>query len=198
LPEFNRHVLETLREPIESGKISISRAAKHVDFPAKFQFIATMNPCPCGYLGDTGKVCNCTPDQISRYRTKISGPFLDRIDLYTDIPRQKPDVFTKKENEANSAEIRGRVEAARKIQLERSGVVNARLNEKEVIKVCSLNSDEAALLHKATQTFGLSARRYHRILKVARTIADLKGKKNIGVDELTEAISYRAILPGRS
>jgi len=195
LPEFDRTVLEVLREPLESGQITISRAARQVDFPARFQLIAAMNPCPCGYLGDSGERCRCTPDQVARYRSKISGPLLDRIDLQVFVPRVDPDALGRSENRAagSSAQVRERVGAARGRQLARAGKPNALLTVKEVERDCVADAEAQALLRLAMARMGLSARAYHRVLKVARTIADLAGLDAIGSAHIAEAIRYRQL-----
>lgn len=193
LPEFNRHVLEALREPLETGTIVISRAARQAEFPAKFQLIAAMNPCPCGYLGDLDGRCHCTREQIQKYRLKISGPLLDRIDLHLEITRVSDELITgiKTEKTESSAEVQQRVEAARKIQLERNQCSNAELQGIELEKICELNIAEKELLQNVIKKMKLSARSYHRILKVARTIADLAGSLTIARNHLLEAVSFR-------
>ena len=195
LPEFDRKVLEVLREPLESGHITISRAAHQVDFPARFQLIGAMNPCPCGYLGDSSGRCHCTSEQVSRYRAKVSGPLLDRIDMHLEVPRVSHDVLRRgaPEGEESSASIRTRVIAARNLALARSGKANSALNAKEVKQICILNEASHELLEKAMTKFGLSHRAYHRILKLARTIADLANAKDISLQHLSEAISYRKL-----
>ncbi len=195
LPEFDRKVLEVLREPLESGHITISRAARQVDFPARFQLVAAMNPCPCGYLGDLSGRCHCTSEQVSRYRAKVSGPLLDRIDMHLEVPRVAHDVLRKGATggEETSATIRLRVIAARNIALARSGKANATLNAKEVNQYCVLSEASHQLLEKAMEKFGLSHRAYHRILKLSRTIADLANAKDISIQHLSEAISYRKL-----
>lgn len=195
LPEFDRKVLEVLREPLETGHITISRAARQVDFPARFQLIAAMNPCPCGYLGDASGRCHCSAEQVSRYRSKISGPLLDRIDMHLEVPRVSHDVLRRgaAEGEESSATIRGRVILARNAALERSGKVNSALSAKEVIAYCELSQAGDKLLAQAMERFGLSNRAYHRILKLARTIADLAGSAHIDIAHLSEAISYRKL-----
>lgn len=195
LPEFDRHVLEVLREPLESGHISISRAARQVEFPARFQLVAAMNACPCGYAGDPSGRCRCTPDAIARYRARISGPLLDRIDLKLDMPRiPHTDLRDAAEGES-SAVIRERVVAARMRQLERAGKPNAWLSNREVERDCVLSPKDDDLLDRAVERLGLSARAYHRILRVARTIADLAGKDCISTAHLTEAIQHRRYSP---
>ncbi|TXK99590.1 ATP-dependent protease [Methylococcaceae bacterium HT1] len=195
LPEFDRKVLEVLREPLETGHITISRAARQADFPARFQLIAAMNPCPCGYLGDPSGRCHCTSEQVSRYRGKISGPLLDRIDMHLDVPRVSHEVLRKgsPEGEESSASIRQRVIHARNIAIARSGKVNSKLSAAEVKQICTLTEQGYQLLEQAMNSFGLSHRAYHRILKLARTIADLAESEQIEIPHLSEAISYRKL-----
>ncbi len=194
LPEFNRHVLEVLREPLESGQITISRAIRRMDFPAKFQLIAAMNPCPCGYLGDSSGRCHCTAEQVNRYRSKISGPLLDRIDLHIEVARVIAELLRQPAaNQETSREIRQRVMVARQVALTRSGKPNAQLSTGEIKQWCVLIESDHRLLEQAIQRLGLSHRAYHRILKVARTIADLANSETIATQHLTEAISYRKL-----
>ncbi len=196
LPEFDRRVLEVLREPMESGSITISRAARQAEFPARFQLVAAMNPCPCGHLGDkNGQSCSCTSDQVSRYRQRISGPLLDRIDIHIEVPRVPPQQLqhTKPNNGEHSHQVRSRVEKARTIQLRRGGVPNAALTSREVEQFCRLGTNAMQLLHRAMEQLGLSARAYHRILKLARTIADLDKQEEINTVHLGEAIGYRRL-----
>ena len=191
LPEFDRKVLEVLREPLESGHITISRAARQADFPAQFQLIAAMNPCPCGYLGHFNNKCRCTPDNVARYRAKISGPLLDRIDLHIEVPALKEQELTAASNAENSAAIRMRVEAARSLQMARQGKPNAALGTKEIEQYCQPDDVGLTLLKAAISKLNLSARAYHRILKVARTIADVAGEANIKPTHIAEAVQYR-------
>jgi len=195
LPEFDRHVLEVLREPLESGVISISRAARQSEFPARFQLVAAMNPCPCGYAGDSSGRCHCTEDQVRRYQTRISGPLLDRIDMHVHVASLPREQLMKKENVTgeSSKQVRTRVERARQVQVDRCGKPNAQLNNMETEKVVRLDSNHHALLDKAMDRLNLSARAYHRILRVARTIADLDRQEEISIDHLGEAIGYRSI-----
>ncbi len=191
LPEFDRKVLEVLREPLESGHITISRATRRADFPAQFQLIAAMNPCPCGYLGHYNGKCRCTPDQIARYRSKISGPFLDRIDIQIEVPAvPQTDLLSKTQGE-KSATIQPRVEAARQRQLARQGKANAQLSVTEIDQICTLDAPTLNLLQQAITRLNLSARAYHRVLKVARTLADLAGDADIAVKHIAEAVQYR-------
>jgi magnesium chelatase family protein len=189
LPEFERRVLEALREPLETGHIRVSRAARRAEFPARFQLVAAMNPCPCGYLGEAR--CRCTPDQIARYRSKLSGPLLDRIDLLIEVPAvSEAELSTRGEGES-SAIVRARVTAARERQLARQDKPNALLTPDEIDQYCLPDCAGAALLKQAMTRLDLSARAYHRILKVARTIADLTGDYIIRGPHVAEAIQYR-------
>ena len=191
LPEFDRKVLEVLREPLESGRVAISRAARQVDFPAQFQLVAAMNPCHCGYLGHYSGRCRCTPDQIQRYRSKISGPLQDRIDVQIEVPALPPDDYAQASGGESSACLRQKIDAARECMLQRQGKENARLSTKEVDTYCIPTQEGVILLRRAVSRLGLSARGYHRILKVARTIADLAGASSINAEHLAEAIQYR-------
>ncbi|MHB1657241.1 MAG: YifB family Mg chelatase-like AAA ATPase [Burkholderiales bacterium] len=191
LPEFPRAVLEVLREPLESGTITISRASRQVDFPARFQLIAAMNPCPCGYLGHPSGKCRCTGDQIARYRGKLSGPLLDRIDIQIEVPTPGQNELLGPADGETSARIQKRVAAARQTQLRRQGKPNHALTSKETDDYCAPSPDGAALLRSAINRLNLSARAYHRILKIARTVADLAGAADIGSPHLSEAIQYR-------
>ncbi len=191
LPEFDRKVLEVLREPLESGRISVARAARQAEFPAEFQLVAAMNPCMCGYLGHYSGRCRCTPDQVLRYRRKISGPLLDRIDIQIEVPDvPTEDLAGAGSGEASSA-VRARVQKARERMNERQGKENARLATREIDQYCAPDKEGATLLKQAISRLGLSARGYHRILKVARTIADLVGAESVLVAHVAEAIQYR-------
>ncbi len=193
LPEFSRRVLEVLREPLESGHITISRAARQADFPARFQLVAAMNPCPCGYLGDADRRCACTPEQVRRYRARVSGPLVDRIDLHIEVPRLPRKLLRATTPEESSATVAARVAAARVRQLERTGQPNAALGPRQIERHCALSEADHKLLEHALERLGLSTRAYHRILKVARTIADLAGDERIGTAQLSEAIGYRRL-----
>jgi magnesium chelatase family protein len=200
LPEFDRRVLEVLREPLETGRILVSRAARQAEFPARFQLVAAMNPCPCGYHGDTrGQVCCCTPDQIARYRGRVSGPLLDRLDMQIEVPAVPPSVLdtpAAPPGEA-SAVVRVRVTAARERQLARQGRPNAELGPAELERHCSLPGPARVLLHQAVERLRLSARAYHRVLRLARTIADLDGIEALGVEQVAEAVGYRRLDRGQ-
>ena len=195
LSEFDRKVLEVLREPLETGHITISRATRQADFPAKFQLIAAMNPCPCGYLGDVSGRCHCTSEQVGKYRAKISGPLLDRIDMHLEVPRVAQAVLRKgsPEGEESSDDIRKRVIAARKVAITRQNKVNSALSAAEVKVFCPLSEQGHAILEQAMDKFGLSHRAYHRILKLSRTIADLAHSEPIEIIHLSEAIGYRKL-----
>ena len=189
LPEFDRRVLDVLREPLESGHIVISRAAHQAEFPADVQLVAAMNPCPCGYAGDPSGRCRCTPDQVARYQSKVSGPLLDRIDLHVEVPRQR---LSEHRNGEASAVVAERVAAARARQVRR-GAINARLSAAALREYASLCADGEAMLEQAAERLGLSARAHQRIIRVARTLADLEGLEAIGRPQLAEAIGYRQL-----
>ena len=191
LPEFKRHALEVLREPLETGHISLSRASCQVEFPARFQLIAAMNPCPCGYHGDPEGRCRCTADQLARYRGRLSGPLLDRIDLQIEMPRIPWRQLQEQPGEG-SATVRARVGRARRLQMQR-GCLNAHLSLAGIEHHCRLSVDEQRLLERAVGRFALSPRAVHRVLKVARTIADLDDSAAIIVRHLQEAIGYRCL-----
>jgi len=192
LPEFDRRVLEVLRQPLETGQITVSRAARQEDFPARFQLIAAMNPCPCGFLGDPESRCRCTPDQVARYRGRVSGPLLDRIDLQIFVPRIERHTLLQPAGPAEtSAAVRERVVRARGLQLERAGKANAFLNATELERDCALDGATLALLEAAMQRLKLSARGYHRVLRVSRTIADLAAQPKLTQAHVAEALRYR-------
>ncbi|MCF7222817.1 YifB family Mg chelatase-like AAA ATPase [Marilutibacter chinensis] len=192
LPEWSRQALEVLREPLESGVVTVSRAARSAEFPARFQLVAAMNPCPCGWAGDASGRCRCSPDVIRRYRGRISGPLMDRIDLHVHVPRLPPSELRPDGPAGESSEaVQARVVAARARQLARAGKPNARLGEAGMRESCRLGASDQTLLERAVESLRLSARSMHRILRVARTIADLAGSAEIGTAHLTEAIGYR-------
>jgi len=183
-----------LREPLESGRIQISRAARQAEFPARFQLVAAMNPCPCGYAGDPNGRCRCTPDIIERYRARVSGPLLDRIDLHVEVPRV-PHAELRRDVAAgeSSATVGARALRARERQLARAGKPNAHLVNREVERDCRLGARDLALLETASERLGLSGRAYHRVLRTARTLADLGEAERIDTSHLTEAIGYRRL-----
>jgi magnesium chelatase family protein len=195
LPEWDRRVLEALREPLESGVIHVSRAARQSTFPAEFQLVAAMNPCPCGWLGHPSGRCRCSAERVARYRARVSGPLLDRIDLGIEVPSLPPEAMavTREPSEAaeSSAAVRAQVGDARGRQAARQGKPNARLGPRDIEAHCAPDAAGAALLAQAVATLSLSARAYHRILKVARTIADLGGAGAIGAAHVAEAVGYR-------
>jgi magnesium chelatase family protein len=197
LPEFRKNVLEVLRQPMEEGQVTISRASSSVTYPADFMLVAAMNPCPCGFLGDPKRECSCTYLQIQRYRSKISGPLLDRIDIHMEVPPvQFKDLAGGKTGE-NSATMLLRVKEARKIQVDRFQRVklhtNAGMSSRQIRKFCALDSQSDDLMERAMDKFGLSARAHSRILKISRTIADLEGSDEIKSSHVAEAIQYRTL-----
>lgn len=194
LPEFQRKALEVMREPLESGEIIISRASAQMMFPARFQLIAAMNPCPCGYFGDREGRCRCSAEQIRRYRDRISGPLLDRIDLHINVPALRKGELQQLRNGESSATVRQRVLACRKLQgLRNGGNTNSQLDSQGLEQHCRLGKSEQQLMEKALEKLQLSARAYHRILKVARTIADLASVEHISQPHIAEALSYRQL-----
>ena len=197
LPEFNQHTLEVLRGPLEDGKITISRVNNTLTYPCEFMFVASMNPCPCGYYGSLDKECSCTKQAIAKYMSKISGPLLDRIDIQIEVSPVKYEKLGNSEIPETSEEIKERVDKARKIQLERYQkekiYANSGLTPKLTQKYCKLNEEAKKLLEIAFNKLGLSARAYGRILKVARTIADLENNPNIQKKHIAEAIQYRSL-----
>ncbi len=195
LPEFDRRVLEVLREPLETGRIAISRAARQADFPARFQLVAAMNPCPCGYLGDARGRCHCTAEQVARYRGRISGPLLDRIDLQLQVPPVDRALLTAERDPQaeSSATVRDRVVAARRLALQRAGRPNAALAGDDINRFCRPDAHALSLLEAAMERLALSARAYHRILKLARTIADLDHAATVGERHIAEAVGYRQL-----
>lgn len=197
LPEFNKSTLEVMRGPLEDRNITISRVNATLTYPSNFMLIASMNPCPCGYYGSEEKECTCTEQSITRYMSKISGPLLDRIDIHIEVTPVKYQKLDSEEKVETSEEIRKRVNKARKIQFERykkyNIYSNAELTPKLIDKYCKLDKKGKEILQRSFDKLGLSARAYGRILKVARTIADLDGKENINVNHLAEAIQYRSL-----
>jgi len=191
LPEFDRKVLEVLREPLESGQIVIARARDKVRFPARFQLVAAMNPCPCGYLGDPGGRCRCTPEQIQRYRGKLSGPLLDRIDLHLTVARETTSLNAPAQHGQSSAEVAAQVADARQLQLRRQGCANAFLDLAGLRQHCRLDGADQQWLEHACERLGLSLRAAHRLLKVSRTLADLDAAADISRQHLAEALQYR-------
>jgi len=197
LPEFARNVLDVLREPLESGRITISRAARQADFPAHFQLIAAMNPCPCGYDGHISGVCRCSPDIIQRYKSRISGPLLDRIDIQIEVGPVDPEILAADADGEPSRVIAARVQAAANIQLQRQGKRNQYMTTREIDHYCKLDRHGKANLKQGMEHFHWSGRAYHRILRVARTIADLAGSERILASHVFEAIQYRRALRDR-
>ena len=197
LPEFNRRSLEVLRQPLEEGKVTISRALHSTTFPASFVLVASMNPCPCGYLGDARHACKCSPMQIERYMSRISGPLLDRIDLHIEVPAVAFNELSATADGTSSAVMREQVHKARLAQRERFGVDNHRLNSRmttrQLRKFCALDQEGRSLLQTAMDELGLSARAHDRILRVARTIADLEGETSLKPAHVMEAIGYRSL-----
>ncbi|NVJ59195.1 MAG: YifB family Mg chelatase-like AAA ATPase [Gammaproteobacteria bacterium] len=195
LPEFDRKVLEVLREPLESGRVTISRAARQAEYPAQFQLIAAMNPCPCGHFGNSRGHCRCTPDQIRRYLLKLSGPFLDRIDLHVHVPLlTKEEFISKPDSTAETSEqVRSRIERAHALQIRRQGKLNGELQARQLESEFDIAHDARQFVLSVMEKLSLSARAYHRILRVARTIADLSGSKQVDQPHVSEAISYRKV-----
>ncbi len=193
LPEFSRQVLETLREPLESGQIHIARVSRHVRFPAEFQLVAAMNPCPCGYLGDPSGRCHCSADAVQRYRRRLSGPLLDRLDIHVPVPRLSVSELQDKNFSESSSTVADRVAIARQKQIERQSCFNARLTSSQSDHFCVPDLKGGAILSAAMTRLALSARVYHRLLRLARTIADLDGKSDVGPQHICEAITLRSL-----
>jgi magnesium chelatase family protein len=197
LPEFRRNVLEVMRQPLEDGNITVSRAMGSINYPASFMLVAAMNPCVCGFFTDPQKECTCTPLQIQRYRSKVSGPLLDRIDIQIEVPGLRYQELASKDAGEPSSAIRSRVNQARLIQLHRFDKsklhANAQMGTREIKRYCAVKEDAERLLETAINKLGLSARAYSRVLKVGRTIADLAGAENIEASHIAEAIQYRSL-----
>lgn len=201
LSEFKKHVLEVLRQPLEDLKVTISRAASTITYPSCFMLVAAMNPCPCGYFSDPKHECTCTYQQIQRYRSKISGPLIDRIDLHVEVPAVPYKDLMGTSGAEASAGIRKRVIAARQRQSDRFArtkiYCNAQMSSRQIKRYCRIDDDCSVLLESAIDKLGLSARAYNRILKIGRTIADLEGDSDIRVDHVSEAIQYRSLDRGK-
>ncbi len=198
LPEFRRSALEVLRQPLEDGFVQISRAKISIGYPARFMLVCAMNPCPCGFLSDEDHPCTCTPVQAQRYHSRLSGPLLDRVDIHVEVPRVSYNRLSEERRGESSDVIRGRVKQSRKIQWERYRIeedmyCNAHMGTREIEKYCAIGQDAHRLLREAVDYFGLSARAYHRILKVSRTIADLVGREIIEAGDISEGVQYRAL-----
>ena len=197
MPEFRRNVLEVLRQPMEDGAVTISRAVVSLTYPARFMVIAAMNPCPCGYHGDPKRSCNCTVQQLIKYRDRISGPLMDRIDIHVEVPALNYKELAAPDPSECSEAIRARVDRARLIQKERffgSGVhCNAQMSSRDIRTFCALDDESHALLETAVDRLGMSARAYGRILKISKTISDLEGAESIRADHISEAIQYRSL-----
>jgi magnesium chelatase family protein len=193
LPEFRRHVLDALRQPVEEGQIVIGRARSSVTYPARFMLTAAMNPCPCGYYGSGRARCTCHTAQVQRYMNRVSGPMLDRIDLHIDVPTLDARALTRMDAGEPSIVIRERVLAARDRQLQRQGFANAHMTVRQVREICVTDEKSVNLLRSAITKLGLSARAYHRVLRLARTIADLEGSESIRSTHIAEGIQYRSL-----
>ncbi|MFT3954549.1 MAG: YifB family Mg chelatase-like AAA ATPase [Piscinibacter sp.] len=197
LPEYPRHALEALREPLETGRVTISRAARQADFPAAFQLLAAMNPCPCGHHGSSSAECRCTPDAVARYQGRLSGPLLDRIDLQVEVPAVAPQALATSPDGETSAAIAARIALARERAWQRQGALNRALGGDALETHCALDAASQAFLHQTALRLGWSARGFHRVLRVARSIADLAGSERIALAHLAEAIQYRRVLAAR-
>jgi magnesium chelatase family protein len=192
--EFSRTALEALREPLETGRILISRAARQAEFPARFQLVAAMNPCPCGHLGSPLRACRCTPDVVARYQGRISGPLLDRIDVQVEVPAVAPETLAALPDGEPSAVIAQRVAVAREQALQRQGCANAALSGEALDRHCALDAATSKFLQTASARLGWSARSFHRVLRIARSVADLAGSDAIGLPHVAEAIQCRRML----
>ena len=195
-PEFPRQVLEAMRQPMEDGTVSISRARRQVTYPSSFMLVASSNPCPCGFLGDNTKTCSCSPSQILRYQKRVSGPLLDRIDIHVDVPAVEVEKITDRKHRGERSDaVRKRVVGAHRRQRERfeGGDIyfNAEIGSREIEKRCGLSESAQAILVDAMKKLALSARSYHKTIKVARTIADLNARKTVGDEHVLEALQYR-------
>jgi magnesium chelatase family protein len=196
MPEFQRSTLEMIRQPLESGEVTISRVLSSLTYPAKFMLIGALNPCPCGYFGHPRKRCQCTPNQVQKYMGKISGPLLDRIDIHLEVPTVELERMRSARNGQSSQEMRDNVIQAREIQSRRftkSGLTNGRMGSKLVKQHCRLDDSCEAILRNAVQELGLSARAHDKVLRVSRTIADLEKSESIQTHHLSEAIQYRRL-----
>lgn len=197
LPEFKKETLDMMRQPLEDGIVTISRVSGTVSYPAEFMLVCAMNPCKCGWYGDPSGRCTCSQFAVDTYRNRVSGPLMDRIDIIIEVPAVPYEDLQKRQEAESSAEIKKRVDAARKIQNRRfgesSGMCNARMGPNELRQYCVLDAQAADLIRRAFDVFGLTARSYDRILKVARTIADLEGSANITADHIAEAVQYRTV-----
>jgi magnesium chelatase family protein len=197
LPEYRKDSLEVLRQPLEDRVVTISRARGSMTYPASFMLVAAMNPCPCGFRGDPRKACTCRPDAVRRYVQRISGPLLDRIDIHIEVPRLEREELTSREGGETSEAIRERVREARQRQLRRFQArpffCNGEMGPRDVERICTIGADSEALLKAAVERLGLSARAYHRVLKLARTIADLDQSDTISIPHVAEAVQYRAL-----
>jgi magnesium chelatase family protein len=197
LPEFKKHVLEVLRQPLEDGRVTISRALSSITYPSRFMLVSALNPCPCGYLGDPLHQCSCTPVMVQRYRSRISGPLLDRIDIHIEVPGVKYRDLSDSRDGESSCEIARRVERSRLLQQERFRGTrvhcNSQMTPRHIKKHCELDGAGHRLLELVTDRLGLSARSYNRILKVARTVADLEDSERIRENHISEAIQYRSL-----
>ena len=197
MPEFSRHALEVMRQPLEDGKVTISRVSGAVTYPAEFMLVCAMNPCKCGWYGDPSGRCSCSENSVKNYRSRISGPLLDRIDIIIEVPAVNFEQLRSRKEAEPSAKIKERVDAARQVQVERfgreSGLCNARMGPDDLRIYCNLDAKSEMMMRKAFEVYGLTARSYDKILKVARTVADMEGSAVITSDHIAEAIQYRTV-----